>query len=172
MDVFLAAGGLDPFHQLVVVEVFVEGDLHGLIEPGGQVHGVGKGQTVDALSSVGDQGGTVEDPAGKGVQDADVLLGFSVGLHLGEGARGAAEGSFTFMGEHSFKHVVLPHIELAIFADQLAAVEVDLKAVGAGNVAGGGDEAAGGAICVFHIGGHIILHFDVMPLAVLQVGVD
>ena len=57
-----------------------------------------------------------------------------------------------------------------VFAYQLAQGAGDLQAVGAGGVAGGGDEHAGRAVGELQEGGHVILDLHVMPLALVGKG--
>ncbi len=100
----------------------------------------------------GHQRRAVEDLPGKGIEHAHVLQGFSPSVststcwHWGWAkplGGGAAELPLV-LGQ-------LPEGELVIFAHQLAQGAGDFKAVGAGSVAGGGDEHAGRAVRIFQM---------------------
>ena len=69
-------------------EFFVKRDVHGLSEPGGQVHRVGQGQAADAFPAVGDQGLATEDMGGESVQ----LTGLYWAASDGSWRKGSIEG--------------------------------------------------------------------------------
>ena len=62
-------------------------------------------------------------------------------------------------------HLKLQHVQLAILHHQLGAVHLNLKAIGAVGIAGGGHKHARGAVGIFHVGGYVVLHLNVVPLA-------
>ena len=63
-------------------------------------------------------------------------------------------------------------LQLVIFHDQFCFVHLDLKTVCSVGIAGAGDKYAGCTVGVFHISGNIVLYFNVVPLAVVQMRGD
>ncbi len=136
------------------------------------MHGVGDEQAVDAFPSVGDHGLAAQDGGGKGVDDAHMLGVLAVGLHGDGDALRAGEGGRVDPGELGLGGLELVESNGAAVGDDGAAVANDLEAVGAGGVAGGGDEGAGRAVLVLDVGGHIVLDLDVVPLTKVHLDVD
>ena len=112
----------------------------------------------------------MEDLPGKGIEHAHVLQVLAVGLHLHLLALGLGKALGGGAAELPLVLGQLPEGELVVFAHQLAQGAGDFKAVGAGGVAGGGDEHAGGAVGELQVGGDVILHLDVVPLTLLAEG--
>ena len=96
-----------------------------------------------------------------------MLQVLAVGFHLGLGDLGRAEAALVGLVELGNAHAQLALDELFAVADQLALVQIDLKAVGAGRVGGGGHEHAGRAVGILDVRGHVVLNLDVVPLALL-----
>ena len=83
-----------------------------------------------------------------------------------------AKGSRIGAGELRFADGKLPHSQLVTLCHQLCLVHLDLKAVGAAAVTGGGDEHTGCAVFVLDISRDIVFHLNIMPLAILHMGMD
>lgn len=64
----------------------------------------------------------------------------------------------------------LKNRELAVFTEDRRPVEHNLKPVRAGEFAGGGDENAGRTVWILHIGGHVVLHLNLMEVPLLAEG--
>ena len=70
-----------------------------------------------------------------------------------------------FPDEPAHRHCGAAEEQAAVLQQQLSAVHGELKPVGAGRLAGAGHKQTRRAVCVLHIGGHVVLHLDVVPAA-------
>ena len=134
------------------------------------MHRVGEGQAVDSLAAVGDQGLPAQDRAGEAVDDLHVLQVAPIGVDLDAAVLGLGKALGRGLAELDVRNLVLVEADFVVLADDLAHVAADLQAVGAGGVAGGGDEDAGRAVRVLQVGGDVVLDLDVVPLALVQEG--
>ena len=123
-------------------------------------------QTVDALFTARDERSAVQDVRRKCVCDCDMLLGVRVDvvdiLPVTVGLREALFSCFAELGHGLVEDIGSYPV---VLADYLCAVERYFKSVRAGCVAGRRDEHAGRAVGIFGVYGHIVLNFNVVPLA-------
>ena len=153
-------------------EDFVKGKVYGLSQPGGQVHRVGQRQPADAFPPVRHQRLSPEDMGGEGVQHGGVLGVLSVCFHLEGLALRRFEAFLAGGAPDTLVHLQAGENQPAVLADYFSLRPGDLQAVGARGVGGGGDENAGRPALKLQIGGHVVLHLDVVPLALVAEGAD
>ena len=113
---------------------------------------------------------------GKGVHHADMLGIGAVNADLDPFAFQSAEAlvaRFDIVCRAAGK-LTQPDLMLAgtlvVFADDFCSVQRDFQPIGAGAVARGGDKGTGRAVGIFGVDGHVVFHFDIMPLALMAEG--
>ena len=156
LGIGLQLGGGNSLHELVLEQSLIKGNFDLLAQPRGQVHCVGDGQAVYALSAIGNQRLTAQDRSSPSLEYAHVLLVLTVGLHhdlfVLRLSKALGLGSLGELGQRRFQ---LPNGESIVLTNDLTLIAGNLKAVGTGSVTGGGNEYAGSPIGILYVSQYV-----------------
>ena len=134
------------------------------------MHGVGQSQSSDSFFSPGHQRSSLENMICEGLQHTDVLFVAAVCLDLQMLHIRLLETFLFRAAKLSLIDTQLIKEQFSVLTDDLAHLKGQFQTIGTGSVAGSGDKHAGCAVLILQIGGHIILHFNIVPLRLMTEG--